>query len=105
MSKEEIHDIAESTTPPEINVPRTWAGLVVWALGKWGIGIVFLALLVPVYQDLKTSNARIYGIIERSAEVSTQNVRAMEALAAKIESSNAATARLEEALHRLHKQP
>jgi len=36
----------------------SWPALIVWALTKWGIGLVFLALLVPVYQDLKASNER-----------------------------------------------
>jgi hypothetical protein len=101
MSKEELHEFAESTTPAEINVPKTWAGLAVWALGKWGIGVVFLALLVPVYQDLKISNSRFYEIIRQNAEISTQNVRVMEALATKIEASNTAIQRLNDAIIRL----
>ena len=65
-----------------------------WALGKWGIGVVFLALLVPVYQDLKLSNSRW-------ADQATQNIRVMEAMAAKIEASNTAITRLDDALRRL----
>ena len=94
MSKDEIHSIAESQTPPEVNVPQTWGGLIVWALGKWGIGIVFLALLVPVYQDLKISNSQF-------ATISSSNVRVLEALAAKIEAGNIAVQRLDEAIRRL----
>lgn len=94
MSKEEIHSIAESLTPPSVSVPQTWGGIIVWALGKWGIGVVFLALLVPVYQDLKTSNSQL-------AVISTNNVRVLEALAAKIEASNHAVQRLDDAIRRL----
>ena len=101
MSLEELHSVAEQTTPSEVEVPKTWSGIAVWALGKWGIGVVFLALLIPVYQDLKVSNARFYDVISKNAEVSSQNVRVMEALAFKIENGNIATQRLEEAIHRL----
>jgi hypothetical protein len=94
MSKEELHELAQSSTPAEISVPETWGGLLIWAVGKWGVGIVFLALLVPVYQDLKLSNSRW-------ADQATQNIRVMEALAAKIEASNSAIARLDDSLRRL----
>jgi hypothetical protein len=94
MSKDDLHALAESTTPPDINVPSTWGGIIIWALGKWGIGIVFLGLLVPVYQDLKFSNAQL-------ASISSSNVRVLEALAAKIEASNVAVQRLDDALRRL----
>jgi hypothetical protein len=94
MSKAEIHAIAESLTPPDVSVPQTWGGLIVWALGKWGIGVVFLALLVPVYQDLKTSNSQL-------ATISTNNVRVLEALANKIEANNSALQRMDDAIRRL----
>jgi hypothetical protein len=94
MSKEEILAVAESHTPPDVTVPHTWGGLIVWALGKWGIGVVFLALLVPVYQDLKTSNQQL-------AAISTSNVRVLEALAAKIEQGNHSMQRLDDAIRRL----
>jgi hypothetical protein len=94
MSKDEIHAAAESTTPPDVNIPYTWGGLIVWALAKWGIGVVFLALLVPVYQDLKTSNSQL-------AAISTNNVRVLEALASKIEASNVTVQRLADDIRRL----
>jgi len=94
MSKEELHSLAQQSTPADITVPQTWGGILIWALGKWGIGVVFLALLVPVYQDLKTSNAQL-------ASISTSNVRVLEALAAKMEASNTAVQRLDDAIRRL----
>lgn len=94
MSLDELHQAAQQSTPPDVTVPQTWGGIIVWALGKWGIGIVFLALLVPVYQDLKTSNSHL-------ASISTNNVRVLEALASKIEASNTAIQRLDDAIRRL----
>lgn len=94
MTLDSLHSAAESSTPSGINIPQTWGGLLVWALGKWGIGVVFLAMLVPVYQDLKASNATL-------AEISSANVRVLESLAAKVEASNAAISRLDETMRRL----
>lgn len=94
MSLDELHQIAEKATPADVNVPQTWGGLLVWAVGKWGVGVVFLALLVPVYQDLKISNRQL-------AEISSANVRVLESLANKVETQNASIIRLNEAMLRL----
>lgn len=94
MSKEELHELAKSTTPEQVNIPATWGGLLVWAAGKWGVGIVFLVLLVPVYQDLKESNKQI-------AELSRANVQVLTALAQKIDDSNLRITRLDDAMRRI----
>jgi len=94
MSREDLHAVAEQTTPASVTVPSTWGGLIVWAVGKWGAGAVFLVLLVPVYQDLKASNNRL-------ADISNKNVQVLEALANKIEASNQAVTRLDDALRRI----
>lgn len=99
MSLDDLHKIAEKSTPEEITVPQTWGGLLVWAIGKWGVGVVFLALLVPVYQDLKISNQQL-------AEISSANVRVLESLANKVENQNTAITRLDDSVRRLeHQQP
>lgn len=74
---EQIHQIAKETTPQTVDVPNTYTGLIVWAIGKWGIGIVFAAFLVPVYQDLKASNQRL-------ADISQANVQVLMALTSEI---------------------
>jgi len=94
MSKEELHELAVSTTPETVNVPATWGGLIVWAAGKWGVGIVFAAMLVPVYTDLKESNKQI-------AELSRANVQVLTALAQKIDDSNTRITRLDDAMRRI----
>lgn len=77
MSIDPIHAAAQSQTPAEIDVPKSWAGLLVWAVGKWGAGAVFLILLFPVYSDLKESNARF-------VEMSRANVEALKTMAVEI---------------------
>jgi hypothetical protein len=93
-----LHSLANQTTPAEVTVPHTWGGLIVWAAGKWGVGIVFLVLLVPVYQDLKESNKRV-------ADITQANVQVLTALAAKIESTNAHVQRIDDSIRRLEGKP
>jgi hypothetical protein len=98
MSKDDLHEVAQLDTPAAVHVPANWCGLLVWAVGKWGAGAIFLALLVPVYLDLKTSN-------ERFAEIASSTARAVDALAVKIEASNQAIVRLDDAIRRLETTP
>lgn len=98
MTTENLHQLAESTTPAEVEIPKTYTGLIVWAVGKWGIGIVFAAFLIPVYQDLKASNQRL-------AEISQANVQVLTALAQKIDATNQQVQRMDDSLRRLEPRP
>jgi len=95
MSKEELYDIAKLSTPQSVNIPSTWGGLIVWAIGKWGVGVVFLLMLVPVYTDLKASNQQL-------AEVSKANVHVLMQLATRVEDANERTARIEESIRQIN---
>jgi hypothetical protein len=94
MSKEELHEIAVASTPEHVNIPQTWGALIVWAVGKWGVGVVFAAMLVPVYADLKASNQQV-------AEISKANIVILTQLSAQIETSTERTSRVEEAIREL----
>ena len=94
MSREYLHAAAQADTPAAVQVPNSWPALVVWAVGKWGVGAIFLALLIPVYLDLKQSN-------ERFAEIASSTARAVDALAIKIETCNTTIQRLDDAIRRL----
>lgn len=94
MTMDNLHEVAQSSTPQNVVVPKSWGGLVIWAVGKWGAGAIFLLMLVPVYSDLKASNLRL-------AEISTANVKALEALTQRVESTNQAVQRLNEDVRRL----
>lgn len=52
MTKE-LRVMAECDTPKAVEIPENWRGLLVWALGKWGVGVVFLFLLYVVYDDMR----------------------------------------------------
>ena len=89
MSLDDLHEVAQKNTPADINVPQTWGGLFVWAIGKWGVGVVFLGLLVPVYQDLKASNNQL-------VEVSRANVEILTTLAREVAATGETVKRLEQ---------
>lgn len=94
MSLEDLHETAQANTPSTVNVPQTWGGLIVWAVGKWGVGVVFLMLLVPVYQDLKASNQQL-------ADISKANVSILTSLAQQVEATNKTVERLDQTVQRL----
>jgi hypothetical protein len=94
MTTENFHQMAVATTPENVDIPKSYTGLIVWAVGKWGIGVVFALFLVPVYQDLKASNQRL-------ADISKANVEVLTALAQKIESTNQQMQRIDDSIRRL----
>jgi hypothetical protein len=91
---EQLRKIAKESTPENVEVPNTYTGLLVWAVGKWGIGVVFAAFLIPVYQDLKESNQRL-------ADISQANVQVLTALAQKVELTSHIVQRLDDSIRRL----
>ena len=94
MSADDLHEIADQSTPESVEIPKSYTGLVVWAIGKWGIGVVFAAFLIPVYQDLKASNQRL-------ADISQANVQVLTALAQKIDSTNQQVQRMDDSIRRI----
>jgi hypothetical protein len=94
MTTENLHQFASDATPSTVEIPKTYTGLIVWAVGKWGIGIVFAAFLIPVYGDLKASNQRL-------ADISQANVQILTALAQKIDVSNQQIQRMDDSIRRL----
>jgi hypothetical protein len=94
MTTENLHQFASDATPSTVEIPKTYTGLIVWAVGKWGIGIVFAAFLIPVYGDLKASNQRL-------ADISQANVQILTALAQKIDVSNHQIQRMDDSIRRL----
>lgn len=71
MTLKAAHGIAQSNTPSGVEVPHTWTGIVVWAVGKFGIGIIGFIAIVPLYLDLKASNERFAKITEANIQAIT----------------------------------
>ena len=83
-----LAEYANNQTPQDVHVPNSWPGLMVWAIGKFGIGVVFAAMLIYVYLDLrKVSDALV--------EVVRANAVAIQTLAEKVEQTNIKVDRIE----------
>jgi hypothetical protein len=95
MSRTELHKIANQTSPPEIDIPDTWMGIIVWAVAKFGIGViisgVFAFATVRVYEDLTALNVRVLTAFEHQTRVAESNnaaIREMIGTLQKIETEH-----------------
>jgi Holliday junction resolvasome RuvABC endonuclease subunit len=65
MSQDEIHHVAKNDTPEGVQVPNTFAGLVMWAVGRFGgaaiIAIAAAYALIKIYTDMQVQNAQMIG--------------------------------------------
>lgn len=71
------HSVASHDTPQDVKVPDNLAGLAVWAVGRFGIGIVFLGMVYFQYRDMSTLVDRMMRALESRAVADVQIARAM----------------------------
>jgi len=81
MSQDELHTIANHTTPEEIHIPNSWQALIVWAVAKFGVGIIATVVLgyavSHVYADLTSLNNRVLTAFELQTQAATANREAV----------------------------
>ncbi|MBE2178880.1 MAG: hypothetical protein IAE97_00205 [Chthoniobacterales bacterium] len=89
MSKDDIHQVAQRDTPPEIVVPNTWPALAVWATGKFGVGflmaIAFGFAANQVYGDMKARDDKVLAAFENSARSQAETAGAIREMTKAIE--------------------
>jgi hypothetical protein len=82
MSQDELHAIATRDTPDAIQVPNTWQGLIVWAVARFGIGVLVSGVfgwgIVHVYQDMRSDREQLLDAYRDSIQV-------MQSVATKLE--------------------
>ena len=70
-----MHSLAQADTPAIVDVPNTWSGLLIWAVGRFGSGILIAALcvagIVKVYGDLKEQNQVLITLIKEQTAASS----------------------------------
>lgn len=70
-----MHSLAQADTPAIVDVPNTWSGLLIWAVGRFGSGILIAALcvagIVRVYGDLKEQNQALITLIKEQTAASS----------------------------------
>jgi hypothetical protein len=88
MSREDLHTIANDTSPKEVNIPNTWMGLIVWAVAKFGIGVIISAVFafatVRVYEDLTLLNQRVLTAFEQQTRAAESNNAAIREMISQI---------------------
>jgi hypothetical protein len=71
MSTDTLHQIAQNDTPATVQVPSTINGLIIWAVGRFGGGIVIAVAcawaLSKVYEDLRRQTDRMMTLMETRA--------------------------------------
>ena len=58
MSTDALHRIAQADTPSQVEVPATWHGLVIWALGRFGGIVIATLFLAYAWYDSNESHKR-----------------------------------------------
>lgn len=89
MSQNELRHIAQQDTPSSVEVPPTWAGLITWAVGRFGVGVLFAGVfgwwLMTVYGDLRNDGARVLAAFEKQSETNAHTVVALQQLTLAVE--------------------
>jgi hypothetical protein len=80
----QIARIANADTPPNIQVPDTWSGIVIWAVGRFGSGIIMAAVFAyaawVVYKDDHLLIDRVMTAFEARSKTDTELAAALTAL-------------------------
>jgi hypothetical protein len=82
MSQDELHSIARADTPRDIEIPNTWQGLIVWAVARFGVGILVAAVFgyatTEVYSDMREDRQQLL-------EAYRDNIRAIQIFSNKMD--------------------
>lgn len=88
MSRKTLHDVARADTPSQVDVPDSWSGLVVWAVGRFGIGLVVAVAAIyalrEVYNDMRSQNREIIAALITQTEVNAKTVSALDSIRGEI---------------------
>ena len=110
MSVEEtIRAAAQQQTPESVDVPQSWAGLLVWSVGRWGVGILFGVAaafgLVRIYSDMQTLSGRMLDAQIAQTTASVEVVAAIREINAGVTDTRELTLRIQQRLDRAQIAP
>lgn len=81
--------MVNTDTPQGVYVPGQWTGIILWALGRFGIGIVFVYAAWMIYQDNKALTERVIKSNERWSEVQSATVQTIQSLKTAVDTNSA----------------
>ena len=68
--------IAQADTPASVEVPSSWAGLIVWASARFGVGIIFAVVFGyetrEVYNDGKARQEQLMQYVTERNKIDSQ---------------------------------
>jgi hypothetical protein len=80
----QIARIANADTPSNVEVPDTWNGIIIWAVGRFGSGIIMAAAFAyaasVVYKDDHLLIDRVMTAFEARSKTDTELAAALTAL-------------------------
>ena len=75
--------VAQMDTPQAVNVPNSLTGLIVWATGRFGVGVLMAVAFAyatnKVYQDYRLLTDRMITAFENRAKVDTETATTLQA--------------------------
>lgn len=84
MSTDTVHTVAQRDTPDWVDVPNNWRGLLIWAVVRFGPGMLFAVImgwfLSVVYTDQKVTSERLLVLLEARAVSDVKLADAMSQL-------------------------
>lgn len=81
---EQIHALASRDTPQGVSVAPERTSLIVWALGRFGVGLVFAYSAYMMYMDNKALTERLMIMTEKNMELQTKHIQALESVRSEV---------------------
>ena len=92
MSTQKLVNFANKATPSAVEVPNSWPGLVVWAAGQWGAGIIIASMcafaLSWVYQDYSAQVRQYTELLKANTQATSETTAAITQLRESLENLN-----------------
>lgn len=77
---DKVTELANRDTPSGVHVLNSWPSLAAWALGRFGIGIVFAFMAWQFYQDQRLDYNRVLAAFESQTKVNAEQLAAINGL-------------------------
>ena len=84
-----LHSIAQNDTPGTVEVPVSWAGLTLWAIGRFGGGVIIAIFAIYAWRDSNEQNKQLTDNVVKAyitqAAVQAQTVASLSDLSRALE--------------------
>lgn len=103
--KQALHRTANDDTPNGVMIPENWIGLAMWAMGRFGVGIIFAGAIgyfaFIVYGDMRRDTERMSMAFASQAATNANTVTAIQQMTSTGSATVAALQQLTQAVDKL----